>query len=208
METVLDWITRFGYPALFCLLMLGIVGVPFPDDLILAFAGYLISQGYMKPLPTVAYAFLGSVCGITVSYALGRTVGLSILERYGGRFGVTRRRLDLTRSWYGRFGGWTLLIGYFVGGVRHFSALTAGISRMKPCAFAAFAYAGALLWSISLISAGYFLGEGWSRVGTFTNHTALTLAVLVLLMVLLGLLLKRMRRSREAPAKSPVAKQS
>jgi membrane protein DedA with SNARE-associated domain len=208
MDTILDWITRYGYLALFCVLMLGIVGLPFPDDLILAFAGYLVSQGYLKPLPTVTYAFFGSVCGITVSYALGRALGLTLLERHGGRVGITRGRLESTKSWYARFGGWTLLIGYFVGGIRHLSALAAGMSEMRPYVFATFAYAGALLWSITLISTGYFLGEGWAKVGAYTDNTALTIAVLILLMIFSWLVHERLRRNRALPAKSPVVKES
>ena len=41
METVILWITEYGYIALFFLLMLGIVGLPIPDETIMVFSGYL-----------------------------------------------------------------------------------------------------------------------------------------------------------------------
>ena len=39
-QHVLHWISQYGYPAIFCLLMLGIVGLPVPDETLLTFTGY------------------------------------------------------------------------------------------------------------------------------------------------------------------------
>jgi membrane protein DedA with SNARE-associated domain len=64
---ILNWLTHYGYLGIFCLLMLGIVGVPIPDELVLTCAGYLIFKGYLSPGLTAASAFTGSVCGISVS---------------------------------------------------------------------------------------------------------------------------------------------
>ena len=66
-QTILSWITQYGYIGLFCLLMFGIVGVPVPDELIMTGAGYLIFKGYLHPVPTVVVAFTGSACGISLS---------------------------------------------------------------------------------------------------------------------------------------------
>ena len=85
-ELVQGWIAAYGYAALFGILMFGIVGVPFPDDLTLAFSGYLVSAGYLNPYLTLISAFFGSVCGITVSYGLGHFLGTSVVEKYGRIF--------------------------------------------------------------------------------------------------------------------------
>jgi membrane protein DedA with SNARE-associated domain len=42
MSTIVYWIAHYGYLALFGLLMLGIVGLPVPDETLLTFAGYLV----------------------------------------------------------------------------------------------------------------------------------------------------------------------
>ena len=130
-ETALAWGTTYGYTALFVLLMLGIAGLPVPDETLLTFTGYLIFKGTLNGYSAVATAFLGSACGITLSYVLGR---------------------------------WTLLIGYYIPGVRHFTAYVAGASWLEFPVFALFAYSGALLWSLSFITLGYCLGEQWSRL--------------------------------------------
>src|SRR5438067_9158429 len=60
-QYVLAWITQYGYFAIFCLLVLGIVGLPVPDETLLTFSGYLVFKGHFGFLPTVASAYAGSI---------------------------------------------------------------------------------------------------------------------------------------------------
>ena len=39
MQSLLAWLTQHGYSGLFFLLMLGIVGLPIPDETLLVFCG-------------------------------------------------------------------------------------------------------------------------------------------------------------------------
>jgi membrane protein DedA with SNARE-associated domain len=41
-QHILAWITEYGYAAIVGLLMLGIVGLPVPDETLLTFTGYLV----------------------------------------------------------------------------------------------------------------------------------------------------------------------
>src|SRR3989442_15546926 len=66
MDTVLGWVTHYGSVSLFFLMMLGIIGLPIPDETLLVFSGYLIFKGTLEPVFTFSMAFLGSVTGITV----------------------------------------------------------------------------------------------------------------------------------------------
>lgn len=55
-----------------------------------------------------------------------------------------------------------LIVGYFLPGVRHITAYLAGMSAMKYGKFAAFAYTGALLWSLTFCC----WEKCWSGSGT------------------------------------------
>ncbi len=90
MESVLAWLSHYGYAGLFGLLVLGIVGLPIPDETLLVFSGYLISRGRMQAPLAFCAGFAGSICGISLSYWIGRTVGHSILLRYGKFVRVTQ----------------------------------------------------------------------------------------------------------------------
>src|SRR5215831_17588070 len=162
-EAALHWVTQHGYVGIFSLLFLGIVGLPIPDEWLLTLSGYLIFKQTFKPVPTIAAAFLGSASGITVSYILGRTFGTYLLVHYGSRFGISHNDVDRVHRWFHRIGHWALTFGYFVPGVRHLTAYVAGATELEIPEFAFFAYSGALMWSLTFISAGYYFGEEWSK---------------------------------------------
>jgi membrane protein DedA with SNARE-associated domain len=164
LEQVLQWITQYGYAAIFFLLVFGIVGLPIPDETMLTFVGYLIYKGRMHYVPALAAAFLGSITGITISYVLGRTLGLLLVQRYGKYIHLTQEKLDHVEQWFERIGHWTLTFGYFIPGVRHFTAYVAGAAGLPYREFALYAYSGGILWSVTFISLGYFFGDRWDWV--------------------------------------------
>ena len=193
MDALLNWIPEYGYPALFLLLMLGIVGLPIPDETLLTFSGYLIFKNELALMPTMVAAFLGSNCGITISYAIGRRLGMYFVRKLGRILRITPDDLDRVKAGYVRWGKYALLVGYFVPGVRHLVALVAGSSNLPLVIFIPFAYTGALIWSATFLGLGYGLGETWTHASA-TVHRGLAVAGGIVFMVLIGLLVLRMRK--------------
>jgi membrane protein DedA with SNARE-associated domain len=152
------WIGQYGYPAIFFMLVGGIVGFPVPDQLLLVISGYLVLTHSLTLVPTLAAAILGSIAGITLSYALGRGSG-----SYLSKTRFAANRLQNAGNWFERFGGWTLVFGYFIPGIRNLIGFTSGMMRLKVRYFAPYAYAGAVVSSVTCVLAGYFLGAqaGW-----------------------------------------------
>lgn len=163
-QRVLEWISQYGYAAIFSLLVFGIVGLPVPDETLLTFTGYLIYKGHLAAPGAFGVTLAGSASGITISYVLGRTFGVSLLHRYGKYLGITPEHLARAHRWFERIGHWALTFGYFIPGVRHFTAYAAGMSEVTPRQFALFAYAGSVLWVSTFLSLGYVLGESWKDV--------------------------------------------
>ena len=161
-DTVSQWITQYGYAAICLLLMMGIAGLPVPDEWLLTFSGYLIFKGRLHPALTLLAAFCGSACGISLSYWLGRTFGLYVIHRFGRYLHITDERMSKAHQWFERAGEWSLTFGYFIPGVRHLTALVAGAAELRMTKFALFAYSGALIWSCTFLALGYFVGEGWT----------------------------------------------
>ena len=190
MEAIFDWITQYGYIALFTLLMLGIVGLPIPDETLMVFSGYLISKGTLNPYATWLTAFAGSVCGITVSYMIGRKLGMKFIDRYGKYFHLTPDKLEKVLKWFDRIGHWALFIGYYIAGVRHFSAIIAGTSGVKWPHFGLYAYSGGALWVTTFLSIGYFVGENWKAMAEQVHHEMARVSVVVFVIVGIGLLVR------------------
>jgi membrane protein DedA with SNARE-associated domain len=164
MEHLLGWVSEYGYAGLFGLLVLGIVGLPVPDETLLVFCGFLISQARLHPALTWLAGVGGSACGISLSYVIGRTIERGFIHRWGAYVHITEERLERVHRWFDRSGHWLLTIGYYIPGVRHLTALVAGMSGMSFRNFAVYAYAGAVIWVTTFLVLGYLVGENWRAV--------------------------------------------
>jgi membrane protein DedA with SNARE-associated domain len=195
MDSLLTWLSHYGYAGLFLLLVLGIVGLPVPDETLLVFSGYLISKGRLHPAWTFVSGLCGSVSGISLSYLLGKSLGYSFVQRYGRYVHLSPERIDHVNHWFHRIGHWLLTIGYFIPGIRHFTAFVAGMSKLEYRTFAAFAYPGAAIWVGSFLALGYFLGDKWQTTFTSLHHylVAITIAVGVILGAVWWLRRKRVK---------------
>lgn len=191
MHNIDQFLATYGYFAVFGLLMLGIVGPLIPDETILVLAGIAIHRGQMLPLPTLAVGTAGSLCGITVSYVLGRTGGVYALRHIPPLQRRVATHLPEAQQWFERFGKWTLFFGYFIVGVRHLTALVAGASGLRSHTFALYAYPGGCLWVASFLTIGYYVGEKWQQIGHRFDNIVLIVAVAIALAALIWWRLKK-----------------
>ncbi len=186
-ETFSLWLIHYGSFALFLLLALGIIALPVPEETLMVLAGVLMSNQQVSIPKTILAALGGSILGITVSYLMGVTLGIYFLKKYGKYVGLTDQRLKKVHDWFERFGKWTLVIGYFIPGVRHLTGFAAGSSKLEYKDFAIFAYLGALLWVSLFLSVGYFFGNYWlAMLASFTLPVDEMITTLILGGVLVG----------------------
>jgi membrane protein DedA with SNARE-associated domain len=188
------FLAHYGYFAIFGLLTLGIVGPWIPDETILVLSGLAVHRGQLQLWLTIASGFGGSLCGITLSYLLGRTGAISGLERFKPLNRAVGRHIPQMEVWFKRYGPWTLFFGYFIAGVRHFTALAAGMAKLSYRPFALWAYPGGLVWVCFFVAIGYYLGEEWDRLARFFDRGALIAAVIVVVIAVGAWLLRRKRR--------------
>jgi len=196
MEPVFSWISAYGYGALFALLMLGILGLPIPDETLLMFAGYLVSQEKLTFQSTIATAFLGSVCGISLSYLLGWWVGPTFVKTCEKKFHLKPGALDRAKNWYQRRGKYALFFGYYIPGIRHLTALLAGSARLPLPTFGLFAYSGGFLWSLTFVGLGYSLEEEWKTFSGTIHQALIVTTMLTMTAIGIRLSLKKIFRHR------------
>jgi len=191
-----NWIAQYGYAAIFGLLVLGIVGLPVPDETLLTFTGYLVFRGRLRLPPAYFSALAGSLCGITLSYTLGRTFGLQLIHRFGRYVHITEERIQKAHAWFERVGHWGLTFGYFIPGVRHLTAYAAGMSCVGKRQFAFFATLGGVLWVATFVALGYFLGEQWRAVQRVVDRYLMWFAIAAATALVVFLLWRRPRAKR------------
>ena len=104
-------------------------------------------------------AFLGNVAG----YEIGRAIGPPLYER-DGRV-LKQKYFDQTRAFFDKHGNKALVIGRFVPFVRTFITVVAGVTRMPRRRFFFWSFVGAVLWVVSIMLLGYFLGSAFPSLG-------------------------------------------
>ena len=164
-DLVHDVITAAGYPGLAVLVCIEQVFPPIPSEVILPLAGYYVSEGDFSFLTALAAATLGAVAGSFVLYELTRRGGRPMLLRHRRIFRLREHDLDRADAWFGRYGGWLVLLGRLVPGARSLVSVSAGLSGMPRLRFALLTTAGSGLWNAALIGAGWALGGSYDDVG-------------------------------------------
>lgn len=162
-EIVLVYISQFGYIGIFGSMMLGMIGLPVPDELLMTFAGYMVFKGQLTYLLTCLTASFGAISGVSFSFFVGHRFGLPLLMKYGSRVGFGPEKLDHVEKWFRRFGRFAVTVGYFIPGIRHFTAISAGISKWSYGTFMIYALPGGILWAFTFVTFGRMVGEHWRR---------------------------------------------
>ena len=86
-------LAHWGYAALFLVVVLGNLGLPVPEESILALAGYAVWRGTLSLPVVLAVGIASAVVGDNLGYWIGRRYGRTVLERYGRWTSVTPERL-------------------------------------------------------------------------------------------------------------------
>jgi membrane protein DedA with SNARE-associated domain len=174
-QHIIGWLIRYGSPLLFLAQALGIVGLPIPDELLLTASGALVRQGTLRASSATSAAVAGCLCGITVSYLVGREACLPMLRK---RLHIGEGAIARAERWSERFGVWLLAFGFFIPGVRHVTAILAGSTGISYPTFARYAYVGGTFWCSVFLTLGYVAGDRWAEVGTYArSHLTIALSL-------------------------------
>jgi undecaprenyl-diphosphatase len=148
----------------------------------------------------MAAAGMGAIVGDNIGYLLGARLGRDWLLRKGSRFGIKKRRLTQSETFFQRQGPKAVFFGRFIGFARALVPFVAGASRMPYRKFVLYDALGAILWTVAFVTLGYVLGASWRVAEKWISRTSLILGTMVLLAVLVIWLRRRRARTGHEPA--------
>ena len=138
--------TNYGtliYVAMFIIFFLetGCVVMSFlPGDSLLFVAGTVAAAGTASPWMIMLAVILGAIYDGNIRW-------------------LDANKLQHAHDFYVSHGGKTILFARFVPIIRAFAPLVAGAARMDGLRFELFSGAGAVLWAVSIVGAGYLFGN-------------------------------------------------
>jgi len=197
-----DVLTALGDIGVGVLVFLEVLIPPIPSEVILPFAGYLSQSGELNLGWLIFWSTLASWLGALLLYGLGAAIGMDRAIRL---LAATRlvSRTDLQRGsdWFVRSGGWTVLVGRMVPGVRSLISIPAGASRMNLAVFSVYTVIGSGLWNTLLIGVGAALGTQHEQLEHYLGY----LDYVVYAAIAIALIVLVIRRMREAASERRAA---
>jgi len=156
---IIDTYGFWTYVILFAIIFCetGLVVMPYlPGDSLLFVAGALAGAGYLNPEILILSLFIAAVLGDTVNYWIGHTLGMKVLEKK--YCAIKADHLVMTRQYFSKYGGITIVIARFIPFIRTFAPFLAGVGKMSYRWFLAYNVVGAAMWILAFSLAGFFFG--------------------------------------------------
>jgi membrane protein DedA with SNARE-associated domain len=163
-------IARYGYLAIFVLMVLESACIPIPSEVTMLFGGALVTAPFLAPEQQLEFWL------VVAAGTLGNLVG-SWLAYWAGYAGGRPHEVDRAHDWFERHGQRAVFVGRLLPVIRTFISLPAGVVRMGFWRFTFYTVLGCLPWCIALTWIGALLGERWTTAERILRPFAWAIAV-------------------------------
>ena len=164
-DRIVQILSAYGYGTLFLVVALECAGLPLPGEtLLIGGAIYAGETGRLGIGYLILAAAAGAVIGGVAGYGVGRVYGAPMLERYGGWFGLSAKRLTLARYLFMRWGAWIVFLGRFIPLLRIWVGVLAGANQFDARKFLLFNAVGGVVWALALGLGAYALTSAFRRI--------------------------------------------
>lgn len=217
MQTIIDffsnltnpeWIMQYGGLYIVLLIVFVETGIFFgfflPGDSLLFIAGMIIANT-LSPFDVQGFNLLywilliatAGILGNYAGYWFGKKSDRLVFRKDNWLF--KRKYIIQAKTFYDKKGGVAIMLARFLPIIRTFAPIVAGMVKMDSGKFSFYNIAGSILWSFSIVSAGFLLGE---NVWVKENLEKIIIGIVLLTTgpVLLKLLVgKRKRKLKPIP---------
>lgn len=193
-QAFLSFIDSWGYFAVAVLMAMENACIPVPSELILGFAGYLVSADRMTFVGAMIAGMIGGMAGSIFAYVVGATGGRKFVDKYGKYFFIKKSHVDLAQRWFDKYGVRAVFFSRMLPVVRTFISLPAGFARVNFKQFLFYTFAGSLPWTALILWAGVLLGDNWEYLLEIGHEFSLAFIV-VSIVIIAWLYLRRKNRN-------------
>lgn len=173
-------ISAMGYPGIVLLMAIESANIPLPSEIIMPFAGFLVSTGQFNLWWAGFWGAIGCLVGGALSYWIGMIGGRPLVEKYGKYILISHHDLDMADGWFKKHGEITVLVGRMMPVVRTFISFPAGIARMNFGKFMLYSFIGSFPFCLLLAYIGEKLGNNWNTLRTYFHQFDLLIGVVII----------------------------
>jgi membrane-associated protein len=163
-EYLLRFVQAYGpwvYVLLFAIIFTetGVLVMPFlPGDSLLFVVGAMCGIGLMSFPLACAVLIVAAILGDQCNFLIGRYFGPKVFQWENSRW-FNKRAFDKAHNFYETYGGITIILARFMPFIRTFAPFVAGVADMNRTKFTGYNVAGAIIWVMGIVIAGYYFGN-------------------------------------------------
>lgn len=199
---IIDFITNYGYLAIFLLIFVENIFPPIPSEIVLTFGGFMTTQTSLQVVGVIVVATLGSYVGAVILYYLGYVLQPSKFERllenrFVKKLGFKMENIEKAQSWFTNHGKSTVFLCRLVPVIRSLISIPAGMAKMNFVIFSIWTMLGTLLWNTVLVCIGKTLGNNWGQIAGYIQQYAWGI-VAICIVALIGYIIYKVYSKRKA----------
>jgi len=159
------YIERYGYVAIFLMVLLQELGVPNPvtNEFVLLFSGYLAFSGILSLRLVFLTAVSADCIGTTILYLVFYTCGRFILDRSPRWFPLSPAQIKRLAELIGRRKQLGIYVGRLTPFLRGYASVAAGVLMIRPRVYLPAVVLSAVTWSGGYVIAGRLAGPYWEQ---------------------------------------------
>jgi membrane protein DedA with SNARE-associated domain len=212
-EFITDFIFKYGYVAVFVLMVLESACIPIPSEVTMLFGGALANPTFAATAGSVPHeplnfllvglvGTLGNLVGSWLAYWVGLRGGRPLIERWGRYVFIREHELDRAEAWFAAHGEAAVFAARLLPVVRTFISLPAGVAEMPFVKFTIYTFAGCLPWTFALAGVGYAVGAQWETVERYLRPISIAVAVVIVVAAAWWLVRRARARKSETEVSS------
>ena len=160
--------------------------------------GWYAADGRLDFFWVGAAGVAGNLVGSLLAYALGRSTGRALLDRFGKYILIRSHDIDRAEIWWAKRGEAATFFSRLLPVIRTFISLPAGMARMPLGKFSLYTFLGVIPWTYGLTYLGVVVGDNWEQVLDYFDIPTLIIGTLLVLAAAVWYLRRRRARKRAA----------
>lgn len=181
-DFIVNTVGDLGYIGIFIMMFLESTFFPFPSEVVMIPAGYLVHKGEMNMAMVLFCGISGSLAGALFNYYLAIYVGRAVLIKYGKYFFIKESTIQKAERFFENHGHISTFSGRLIPAVRQLISFPAGLARMNIVSFSIYTTLGASIWVVILTLLGYYIGDNEALVKEYLS----TIIYILLGLIALG----------------------
>jgi len=188
-NTIISWIISsyetLGYPGIFLFMVLEPTVLPFPGEIILTLAGWLLVSNHYELLFISLLATTGTLLGCLIEYYISRIFGLSLINRFGKYVFISERDINKTQSHFLKYGYYFVFITRFIPLFpKSLTSTVAGIYKMNIFKYSMITFAASFPSNYLYIYIGNKLGRNYYDISKYLEPVKIPILITLALLVL------------------------